>query len=160
MVQIIIKNISTTTIFILVTWQDICSLFLRYSGPFLHPTFRHCFINDNSSIIIFIHPAHLSHPGQVMFLARSQWKHLRASTEVEERIEANTTVTETSPNIFSTGGDSSPCSLTQSLITLWVSLIFNHPHLLAFYIAITDDNLSWCHGTVKDHKQQIVKSVQ
>ena len=33
---------------------------------------------------------------------------------------------------------------------LCASLIFNHPHILAFHISITDDNLSGCHGIVKE----------
>ena len=57
---------------------------------------------------IFILVIHLSHPGHVIFFARSQWKHLRASTEEESM--ANTTGNP-GPNIFSTIEPSSPWSL-------------------------------------------------
>ena len=128
----------------------------RYEAP------RLLLNNNNAFTIIFTHPVHLSHPGQVMFLARSQWKHLRASTEVEERMEANTTVTETSPNIFSTSGDSSPCSLLRVL-----SSCVLHSSLITWHTCFSHFNHWWQFVRVSEkcrrgecHKQQIVKTRQ
>ena len=100
-------------------------------------------MKNSSSIIIF---SHLSHPGHVMFFSRSQWKHLRASTEVE-KMEADTT-SETNPNILMLLRRKAQCTSVMS----WYGL--HSSHLLTFHMAhpitITDDNLSRCPKIIKE----------
>ena len=100
-------------------------------------------MKNSSSNIIF---SHLSHPGHVMFFARSQWKHLRASTEVE-KMEADTT-SETNPNILMLLRRKAQCTSVMS----WYGL--HSSHLLTFHMAhpitITDDNLSRCPKIIKE----------
>ena len=90
-------------------------------------------LNNNSSSIIFSDKfslilGHLSQPGHVMFFARSQWKHLRASTEVE-RMEADTT-SEKNPNIVHWW-----ClfSLVTSTVSCWAVGFTPANHLYLFF---------------------------
>ena len=52
--------------------------------------------HSSSTFLLYSTLYHLSQPGQVMFLAKSQWKHLRACTVEVEKIKTAVT----NPNIF------------------------------------------------------------